>query len=63
MSTVMMEQWVVDHPEKDMGGMHLREAPLPTVGTNEVMVKFEAVALNYRDCAIAKVRRDGQSTI
>ncbi|EIT79522.1 hypothetical protein BDV35DRAFT_339966 [Aspergillus flavus] len=54
MSTAMMKQWVVDHPEKDMGGMDLREAPLPTVGTNEVMVKFEAVALNYRDCAIAK---------
>lgn len=56
MSAITMKEWVIDHPQKDMGGMNLREGSLPPVGTNEVMVKFEAAALNYRDCAIAKVR-------
>ncbi|CAG8358981.1 unnamed protein product [Penicillium salamii] len=51
-----MKRWIIDYPDKDkeMAGMSLTEATLPNVGENEVMVKFEAAALNYRDCAIAK---------
>ncbi|KAE8387978.1 hypothetical protein BDV23DRAFT_174270 [Aspergillus alliaceus] len=49
-----MKQWVIDHPDKNMGGLTLTEAPLPQVGVNEVLVKFQAASLNYRDCAIAK---------
>lgn len=63
MSAITMKQWVIDYPKKDMGGMNLREVSLPPVGINEVMVKFEAAALNYRDCAIAKVRLSQQPII
>ncbi|OJJ35944.1 hypothetical protein ASPWEDRAFT_134472 [Aspergillus wentii DTO 134E9] len=49
-----MKQWTISHPDKDMAGMSLIEAPLPRAGPHDVLVKFEAAALNYRDCAIAK---------
>ncbi|KAF5864385.1 hypothetical protein ETB97_007947 [Aspergillus alliaceus] len=54
MAATTMKQWVIDHPDKNMGGLTLTEAPLPQVGVNEVLVKFQAASLNYRDCAIAK---------
>ncbi|KAE8409807.1 hypothetical protein BDV37DRAFT_267473 [Aspergillus pseudonomiae] len=49
-----MKQWVIEHPDKEMKGMKLAEVPLPQVGGRGVLVKFQAAALNYRDCAIAK---------
>ncbi|OKL55562.1 hypothetical protein UA08_09139 [Talaromyces atroroseus] len=54
MAAVTMKQWTIAHPDKDFSGMSLVEAPLPKVGNHEVMVKVQAAALNYRDCAIAK---------
>jgi NADPH:quinone reductase-like Zn-dependent oxidoreductase len=56
MAAPTMKQWVVDHPDKNMGGLSLIKASIPRVGVNEVLVKFQAAALNYRDCAIAKVK-------
>ncbi|PLB44219.1 zinc-binding oxidoreductase [Aspergillus steynii IBT 23096] len=54
MSPNTMKQWIIDQPDQNMGGMHLTEVSLPPVGIHDVLVKFEAAALNYRDCAIAK---------
>ncbi|KAB8067997.1 hypothetical protein BDV29DRAFT_199704 [Aspergillus leporis] len=54
MAATTMKQWIIDHPDKGMRGMSLTEVPLPMVGLHEVLVKFQAAALNYRDCAIAK---------
>ena len=56
MATTTMKQWVIEHPDKEMKGMKLAEVLLPQVGGRGVLVKFQAAALNYRDCAIAKVR-------
>ncbi|GFF23819.1 zinc-type alcohol dehydrogenase-like protein C1773.06c [Aspergillus udagawae] len=49
-----MMQWSVDTPNQDFGGMSYAEAPVPSVGENEVLVKFQAASLNFRDLAIAK---------
>ena len=39
-----------------MAGMSLVEDPVPQLGQYEVLVKFQAAALNYGNIAIAKVR-------
>jgi len=56
MAPAAMKQWIIDHPEQNMGGLRLEEVPLPSISDYDVLVKFEAAALNYRDAAIAKVR-------
>ncbi|PYH48644.1 zinc-dependent alcohol dehydrogenase family protein [Aspergillus saccharolyticus JOP 1030-1] len=54
MASATMKQWTIDHPDKDMEGLRLEEVSLPSVSDYDVLVKFEAAALNYRDAAIAK---------
>lgn len=51
-----MKQWIVTGKDKGFDGMSFGEAPMPKVGENEVLVKFEAASLNYRDLIIPKVR-------
>ena len=51
-----MKQWIVSGTDKDFDGMSFGEAPIPKVGENEVLVKFQAASLNYRDLIIPKVR-------
>ena len=52
-----MKQWSVDTPDKEFKGMRYAQPAIPKVGENEVLVKFEAASLNFRDLAIAKVSR------
>ena len=55
MATSKMMQWSIDKPDSELKGMSYTEASIPQVGDNEVLVKFQAAALNYRDVSIAKV--------
>lgn len=49
-----MKQWIVSGKDKGFDGMSFGEAPVPKVGENEVLVKFQAASLNYRDLIIPK---------
>ncbi|KAJ5466290.1 Polyketide synthaseenoylreductase [Penicillium desertorum] len=51
MAASKMMQWSIDHPNKELNGMSYTEASIP-----QVLVKFQAASLNYRDVAIAKVQ-------
>ena len=50
-----MKQWVVEDMEHDFDGLVYKDAAVPKVGENEVLVKLQAASLNYRDLAIPKV--------
>lgn len=56
MAPATMKQWVVESKQKDFDGLVYQDAPVPTVGENEVLVKLQAASLNYRDLIIPKVR-------
>ncbi|KAK9234523.1 zinc-type alcohol dehydrogenase [Lipomyces kononenkoae] len=47
-------QWSVDSTDDAFKGMTYAEAPIPSVGEYEVLVKFQAASLNFRDLMIAK---------
>lgn len=51
-----MKQWIVAGKDKGFDGMSFGEAPMPKVGENEVLVKFQAASLNFRDLVIPMVR-------
>ena len=55
MSPSTMKQWVVEDMEHDFDGLVYKDAAVPKVGENEVLVKFQAASLNYRDLTIPKV--------
>lgn len=57
MTPTTMKQWIVSGKDEGFDGMSFAEAPVPKVGENEVLVKFQAASLNYRDLIIPKVRR------
>lgn len=63
MATSKMMQWSIDKPDSELKGMSYTEASIPQVGDNEVLVKFQAAALNYRDVAIAKVVSSSRNLI
>lgn len=50
-----MKQWVVENKDNDFDGLVFKDAPVPTVGESEVLVKLHAASLNYRDLIILKV--------
>lgn len=50
------KQWIVESKEKGFDGLVYKEASIPPVGENEVLVKLQAASLNYRDLIIPKVR-------
>lgn len=56
MSPSTMKQWVVQDKEHDLDGLVYKDATVPKVGENEVLVKLQAASLNYRDLIIPKVR-------
>lgn len=62
MSPATMKQWVVQDMEHDLDGLVYKEAAVPKVGENEILVKLEAASLNYRDLIIPKVRRSKNLT-
>jgi NADPH:quinone reductase-like Zn-dependent oxidoreductase len=49
-----MKQWVVQGKEHDLDGLVYKDAAVPKVGDNEVLVKLQAASLNYRDLIIPK---------
>jgi NADPH:quinone reductase-like Zn-dependent oxidoreductase len=49
-----MKQWVVQDKEHDLDGLIYKDAEVPEVGENEVLVKLQAASLNYRDLIIPK---------
>jgi NADPH:quinone reductase-like Zn-dependent oxidoreductase len=55
MAPSTMKQWVVENKEKDFDGLVYKDASVPKVGENEVLVKLHAASLNYRDLIIPKV--------
>lgn len=49
-------QWVVKDNKNGFDGLELQEsAEIPQVGDYEVLVKIQAVSLNYRDLIIPQV--------
>jgi NADPH:quinone reductase-like Zn-dependent oxidoreductase len=54
MAPSTIKQWVVQNMENDFDGLFYKEAPLPKVGENEVLVKLQGASLNYRDMVIPK---------
>jgi NADPH:quinone reductase-like Zn-dependent oxidoreductase len=50
-----MKQWSVQGKEKGFDELTYKDAPVPTVGDNDVLVKFHAASLNYRDLVIPRV--------
>lgn len=55
MAPTTMKQWTVSGTDKDFDGLSFGEGPVPKIGENEVLVKLQAAALNYRDLIIPKV--------
>ena len=51
-----MKQWIVEGKDKDFDGLVYQDALVPRVGESEVLVKLQAVSLNYRDLVIPKVQ-------
>ncbi|KAB8074814.1 hypothetical protein BDV29DRAFT_172905 [Aspergillus leporis] len=49
-----MKQWSVQGKEKGFDELTYKDAPVPTVGDNDVLVKFHAASLNYRDLVIPR---------
>ncbi|KAJ5580648.1 hypothetical protein VI817_009680 [Penicillium citrinum] len=54
MAPSTMKQWVVENKDNDFDGLVFKDAPVPTVGESEVLVKLHAASLNYRDLIIPK---------
>lgn len=57
MAPAKMNQWTVLDKENGFDSLSFSEVPVPKVGENEVLVKFRAASLNYRDLIIPKVRQ------
>lgn len=55
MAPSTMKQWTVLDKENGFDSLSFGNAPVPKVGENEVLVKFHAASLNYRDLIIPKV--------
>ncbi|KAJ5109912.1 hypothetical protein N7532_002557 [Penicillium argentinense] len=49
-----MKQWTVKTPDAAFSGLKLGDVPILNVEGSEVLVRFHASSLNYRDLAIAK---------
>jgi len=45
-------QWTVK-PSQDHAGLQLSEAPISSVGSNDVLIKIQAIPLNQRDLTIS----------
>lgn len=50
------KQWVMEGETKGFEELVYVDAEVPEVGQYEVLVKFYAASLNYRDITIPKVR-------
>jgi NADPH:quinone reductase-like Zn-dependent oxidoreductase len=54
--------WIVTGIHRDsFAGVEQRsDMPVPVLGDHDVLVRVEAVSLNYRDLAIPRVSTDGE---
>lgn len=50
----MMRQWTLGG-SSGLDNLNLTNCPIPKVSGNNVLVKFHAASLNYRDLMIIKV--------
>ncbi|KAJ3561597.1 hypothetical protein NPX13_g8884 [Xylaria arbuscula] len=48
------KQWVVTGPGKGLDTLQYGDGEVPKVGENDVLVKFHAASLNYRDLIIPR---------
>ncbi|KAJ5949151.1 Polyketide synthase enoylreductase [Penicillium verhagenii] len=48
------KQWVIENGDNGFESLVYREAKIPRVGENDVLVKLHAASLNYRDLIIPK---------
>lgn len=56
MGSASQKQWTVLNKDNGFDGLTFGDAPIPKVGENEVLVKFHAASLNFRDLIIPQVR-------
>ena len=56
MSPTASKQWKVTRVDKGFDGLEFEEASVPRLGGNDVLVRIRAVALNFRDLMIPKVK-------
>ncbi|KAI1493804.1 putative zinc-containing alcohol dehydrogenase [Biscogniauxia mediterranea] len=54
MAPATQKQWTVTGTDKKFDGLVYGEAPVPTPGENEVLVKLQGASLNYRDLIIPR---------
>ncbi|KAI1504023.1 putative zinc-containing alcohol dehydrogenase [Biscogniauxia marginata] len=54
MAPATQKQWTVTGTEKGFDGLEHGQAPVPTPGENEVLVKIQGASLNYRDLIIPR---------
>lgn len=50
-----MKQWVIKGSQ-GVESLHLEDVPVPEPGDSEVLIKFYAASMNFRDLMIANVR-------
>ena len=55
MASVTAKQWRVTRTDEGLDGLEFEDAPVLKPTENEVLVKFHAVSLNYRDLMIPMV--------
>lgn len=49
------KQWKVVRTDKGFDGLEFEDASIPRLGENDVLVRFHAVSLNFRDLMIPRV--------
>jgi NADPH:quinone reductase-like Zn-dependent oxidoreductase len=49
------KQWKVVRTDKGFDGLEFEDAFIPSLGENDVLVRFHAVSLNFRDLMIPRV--------
>ena len=55
MASQPTKQWTVTGSDKGFDGLEFRDGKVPDVGDTDVLVKFHAASINYRDLIIPKV--------
>jgi NADPH:quinone reductase-like Zn-dependent oxidoreductase len=48
------KQWLVQGSDKGFDGLVYQDAPVPSVGDNDILVRLRGASLNYRDLIIPR---------
>ena len=51
------KQWKVGSTDKGLEGLEFEEASIPSLGENDLLVRFHAVSLNFRELMVLRVGR------